>query len=95
LARDVYAAGEHALLRPRVRRLTRMIEAVGASSVYRYLASQPLAPRDVLKNTSCPRAAADVSHADEQDTDHARDSKTRSRVFQVALGVVAEAGFAR
>jgi hypothetical protein len=51
-----------------------MIEAVGASSVYRYLASQPLAPRDVLKNTSCHRAAADVSHADEQDTDHARDS---------------------
>src|SRR5215213_8186186 len=37
LGRDVYSAGEHALLRSRVRRLPGVVEAVGARRVYRYL----------------------------------------------------------
>src|SRR5215212_10646167 len=88
LARDVYPAGSHALLRPRVRRPPGMVEAVGARRVNRYLAGQSLAPGSVLEDALCHRTAADIPRADEQDAYHARNFMVRSRAFQVALGAL-------
>src|SRR5215210_666394 len=78
LARDVYPARERALLRPRVRWLPGMVEAVGARRVNRYLLGKSLAPGDVLEDTLCHRTTTNVPRADEQDADHGHDSKVLS-----------------
>src|SRR3954453_9900657 len=67
LAGDVYLAGVRALLSPPVRRPPGVVKAVGPRRIDIYLPAQPLAPRHVLENPFCHRAAADVSRADEED----------------------------
>src|SRR5919107_4437439 len=66
LARDVYPAGERALLCPRVWWLPGVVEAVGASRVDLYLIRQSLAPHDVLEDALGYRAATNVPCANEE-----------------------------
>ena len=69
------AAGENALLGPRVGRLPGVVEAVGACGVNLYLVGESVPARDVLEDALRYRRAADVSHTDEQDTYHTYDSR--------------------
>jgi Uma2 family endonuclease len=67
---------------------------MGASRVDPDPIRQSLAPGDVLEDALSHRTTTNVPRTNEQNTDHARNSRVHNRVFQAVLGAIAEASFA-